>query len=87
MNPENYIWTTRAKTNAILADIYDLLSAINSNLCAYGSHRRPRRAKPYPRPGDKNKDTETTHIGSGALPPDKLREWFKAREKEGDIDG
>jgi len=80
VEPEAYIWASRAKTNALLADIFDLLGAINANLCAKGTKRRPKKPKPYPRPGDKEKERETTHIGKGALPPDKLREWFKQKE-------
>ncbi len=87
INPESYIWSSRAKTNAILADIYDLLNMINANLCAGFSRKRPKKPKPYPRPGDKNKDTETMHIGRGALPPDQLRDWFKQKEQGGEIDG
>lgn len=81
INPDSYIWSSRAKTNALLADIFDLLNIINANLCAKGTHRRPKKPKLYPRPGQKDKETETTHIGKGALPPDKLREWFKQKER------
>lgn len=81
LNPDTYIWASRAKTNAILADIYDLLSTLNSNLCAKGTGKRPKKPKPYPRPGNIDRETETTHIGKGALPPDELREWFKQRER------
>ena len=80
LNPEAYIWASRVKTNAILADIFDLLGAINANLCAKGTRRKPKKPKPYPRPGDKEKEKEVTHIGKGALPPDELREWFKSKE-------
>ena len=83
ISPDSYIWSSRAKTNALLADIFDLLGMINANLCAKGTKHRPKKPKPYPRPGDKNKKTETTHIGSGAMPPDKLREWFRQKELEG----
>ena len=89
INPDTYIWASRAKTNALLADIFDLLSMINANLCAKGTGKKPKKPKPYPRPG--SKEAETTHIGKGALPPDKLREWFKQKEQEhsqgGEIDG
>lgn len=85
INPEVYTWSSRAKTNYLLADIYDVLNMINANLCAKGSGRKPRKPKPYPRPGQKDKDTETTHIGKGALPPDKLREWFKQKERGGEL--
>lgn len=87
INPEVYIWASRAKTNALLADIFDLLGALNANLCAKGTGRRPKKPKPYPRPKDKEKDTEVTHIGRGALPPDQLREWFRQKEQGGEIDG
>lgn len=87
INPDIYTWSSRAKTNSLLADIYDLLNMINANLCAKGSGHKPRKPKPYPRPGQKDKDTETTHIGKGALPPDKLREWFKQKERGGEVSG
>lgn len=51
LRPELAEWSTTAKTNALLADIYDILAAINSNLCAKGSGKRAKRPKPYPRPG------------------------------------
>ena len=50
LSPEIALWDTTAKTNVILADIFDMLAAINANLCAKGSGRRPKRPKPYPRP-------------------------------------
>lgn len=52
LRPDISIWGTTAKTNALLADIYDMLAAINANLCAKGSGKRPKRPKPYPRPGE-----------------------------------
>ena len=87
INPEGYIWASRAKTNALLADIYDLLSAVNANLCAKGTGKKPKQPKPYPRPGDKDRNTETRHIGKDPLPPDKLREWFKQKEQGGEVGG
>lgn len=75
-------WTTRAKTNAILASIYDLLAVVNANLCAKGTGKKPRKPKPYPRPWieDKKQEPEVTHFGKGPLPPDELRAWFKSKE-------
>ena len=52
LRPDISTWGTTAKTNALLADIYDMLAAINANLCAKGSGKRPKRPKPYPRPGE-----------------------------------
>lgn len=87
VSPDSYIWASRAKTNALLADIFDLLGMVNANLCVKGTKRRPKKPKPYPRPGDKDRKTETTHIGGGAMPPDKLREWFGEKERGGETDG
>jgi len=50
LRPELYQWSTPAKTNALLADIYDMLAVINANLCAKGSGKRAKRPKPCPRP-------------------------------------
>jgi len=73
-------WETRVKTNAILADIFDVLSAINSNLIAFASGGKKKvKTKPYPRPGADN----TRKIGKGALPIPELREWIKERQRHG----
>lgn len=50
LKPDISQWATVAKTNALLADIYDLMAMINANLCAKGSGKRAKRPKPYPRP-------------------------------------
>jgi hypothetical protein len=78
LDPDLAAWGGTAKTNAILADIYDMLAMINSNLVAIGSGNKARKPKPYKRPGDK----DVKHIGKNALPPDQLREWFKKKRKE-----
>jgi len=51
LRPEYAQWATTAKTNALLADIYDEIAVLNANLCAKGSGKRAKRPKPYPRPG------------------------------------
>lgn len=80
LDPKMSNWATQAKTNAILASIYDILAVINANLCAKGSGKKPKKPKPYPRPWIENKKPEVTHFGKGALPPDELREWFRSKE-------
>jgi len=72
-------WENTIKTNAILADIYDLLQAINANLIAFATGgKKKAKVKPYPRPG---KDNDNVHkIGKGALPPDKLHKWIQERQ-------
>lgn len=84
LNPKMSSWATRAKTNSILASVYDMLAVINSNLCAKGTGKRPHKPTPYPRPWieDKKQEPEVTHIGKDALPPDELRAWFKLKEVE-----
>lgn len=77
LDPELSDWGGTVKTNAILADIYDMLAMINANLCAMGSGKRAKKPKSYKRPGDKDKQ----HIGKGALPPDELRKWFENKRK------
>jgi len=81
IRPELAGWTTRAKTNAILADIADVLAMINANLVALGQRKRAKIPEPYPRPG--SKADRKKHIGSDPLPPDKLREWIEERRKRG----
>ena len=72
-------WETTVKTNAILADIYDLLQVINANLCGLGSkHPTRKKIKPYPRPG--KDDNNERKIGKGGLPIDKLREWIRSKQ-------
>lgn len=86
INPEAKeiaFWDSSLKTNLILADIYDLLAVINSNLVAVGSRSRSKKTKPYPRPKQLEKNnTDVKHIGDGALPPDELRKWFEERRSK-----
>ena len=81
LHPEYAEWNTTLKTNALLADIFDVLSMIGSILAALQVPRRTvKEPKPYPRPGQKPKDQQ--HFGRGALPPDKLREWFNEKRRK-----
>lgn len=78
LDPDLSAWAGTIKTNAILADIYDMLAMINANLCALGSGKRAKKPESYKRPGDERKQ----HIGKSALPPDELREWFRKKRKD-----
>ena len=78
LQPEMAAWNDTLKTNAILADIFDMLASINANLVAIGTRKAARKPKSYPRPGRKDPDNER-HFGSGALPPDELRRWFEEK--------
>lgn len=68
LHPDVYHWATLSKTNALLADIYDVLNAINANLCAKGTGKRAKRPKPYPRPVPSKTES---HIGT-PMPLDEL---------------
>lgn len=59
LNPDVSEWTTVYKTNVILADIFDVLSAINANLCAVGSGKKPKKPPTYPRKKQKPKKQMT----------------------------
>lgn len=78
MDPDLSKWAGPLKTNALLADIYDILAMINANLCAMGSGKRATKPKPYPRPGDNN----TKKIGKNAMPAEQLRAWFDQRREK-----
>ena len=73
------IWSTTLKTNALLADIYDMLAQINSNMVGGFGHKKASKIKPISRPWLVDK---TKRIGGkGALPKNELREWIKKRMK------
>lgn len=80
LDPEMAYWSTRAKTNSILADIFDMLSQINANLVAIGTKKASKKVKPYPRPGDKAKKEK--RIGKNAVPAKELDNWLERKRKE-----
>lgn len=77
IEPELSGWSSVAKTNAILADIFDMLSAINSNLVAIGSGSRAKSPEKYPRPQKKNKEK----IFTSSLPMAEMRAWIEERRR------
>jgi len=82
VDPEYHLWSTALKTNGILADIYDMLSQIESILVAIGTGQKSKPIKPYPRPGTDEEEGNTRRIGKGALPAVKLEEWFRKKREE-----
>ncbi|MBP5411358.1 MAG: hypothetical protein J6Y26_05585, partial [Lachnospiraceae bacterium] len=78
LEPDLVKWAGRMKTNALLADIYDMLAMINANICAMGTGKKATKPKKYPRPNDSEKKT----IGKKGLPPEELRAWFDKKRKE-----
>lgn len=72
-------WETPIKTNALLADLYDLLQVLNANIVRMGGGKA-KTIKPYPRPG---RHDDKKKIGKGALPLPELRNWLNRRLKNG----
>lgn len=67
-------WTTTFSTNAILADIYDAIAALNANYVRANSRRKPKPPKPYPRPNVREAGEK---IGKGAIPISEFESWWR----------
>ena len=78
IEPEIAAFASRTKTNAILADIYDVLAQINANMVAGFTRKRSSRPKRYPRPGDQGK----RRMGKDSLSMDELDKWFAEKKKQ-----
>jgi hypothetical protein len=93
VDPELADWTTRTKTNALLADIFDELAWIHASLESIRTRKPVRRPTLIKRPAANAGPNETRKIGSGALPPAELHEWIErkaaenARNSKGDNNG
>lgn len=77
LDPERAQWATIDGTNKILADIYDLLAAINHTLAVMATHKRQRKPEPYPRPGMKKK--EKRHVGSASIPVGEIKDVIMSK--------
>ena len=86
LEPDVANFASSFKTNAILADIYDILAQINANLVAGFSRKRTQKPKRYPRPGDDSK----RRIGKdNGMTMNELDSWFadKKRKRGGGTNG
>lgn len=79
VSPEATEWGSITKTNFILADIFDVLTAINYNLRMMCGSHNTQRPKPYPRPGKKD---NMQKFGKGAIPVADIRNWVKSYRKK-----
>lgn len=71
-------WANALKTNALLADIFDMLQVLHADLVAWASNGKKKyKISPYPRPG--KEEDKKRKLGRGAMPLDQLREWFRGR--------
>jgi hypothetical protein len=66
-------WHTAAQSNAILADIYDELAAMRREQAVKGTGKRPKRAKPYPRPGK----SDARKVGREPIRVRDFERWWK----------
>ena len=73
-------WAQGHATAALLADIYDLLNQLNTNLCSQG--KRATQVKPYPRPWTKGKGER--RIGRDAIPISEFEDWWAGNRKGAD---
>lgn len=78
IEPDIAAFSSRFKTNAILADIYDVLAQINANMVAGFSRKRTSKPKRYPRPGDNDK----RRIGKDSLTVNELDSWFAKKKQQ-----
>ena len=78
IEPEIANFSSTFKTNAILADIYDMLAQINANLVAGFSRKRTSKPKRYPRPGD----GEKRRIGKDSMTVNELDNWFAEKKRQ-----
>ena len=70
-------WGNSLRTNALLADIFDMLQILHADLVAWASGgKKKMKITPYPRPG-KDENTNKRKLGKGALPLNELRAWFR----------
>lgn len=70
-------WTRGDATASLLADLFDLVAAFRAEQAVKGTEHKPKRPKPYPRPGMKPKGTR--HIGKDPIPIDRFEDWWNAR--------
>ncbi|MCM1090546.1 MAG: hypothetical protein NC092_00895 [Butyrivibrio sp.] len=82
--PELADWCSIAKTNALLADIYDMLAIFNTNVKTLMTKRTYPRPKFQIRPvtNRRNADDGERHFGRDPLPPDELDKWFERKRRE-----
>lgn len=79
ISPDAVEWGSITKTNYVLADIFDILSSINYNLCQLAGSKNKHKPKPYPRPYNKE---NKNNFGKGAIPVSDIRNWVKSYRKK-----
>lgn len=70
-------WLDGERTAAILADLYDLVSAFMYQHASANSERRPKKPRQYPRPGVE--DRSRRRIGRGAVSAADFEKWWQEK--------
>lgn len=68
------LWAKGNATAAILADIYDALNQLNTNVCNHWAGKSASRVMPYSRPWAK--DTGQRVLGSDPVPVSEFEDWW-----------
>lgn len=66
-------WTA---TEYILADVYDAIERVRFYTAGAAGIKRPRKPKPYPRPGVTAKDRDVRTFRTTPMPIDEMRAWL-----------
>ena len=77
-------WTSRPSTNAILADIYDVIAQLTRLFVIANSKSKPQRPRPYPRPNARDKGEV---IGKGAIRVADFDSWWGIKTEDDPGDG
>lgn len=72
-------WSETVKTNMLLADIYDNLTAMRYQFVSSKSKKKPRRPDPYPRPWAKPRKKK---IGKDPVKVSKFWKWWDSKKKK-----
>lgn len=77
LNEDVAEWSSRWKTNEILANIFDAINVTNAYLVALISGKKPKQPKPYPRPqGKDDKPSQMTTAEMIQKLRDKMRDQY-----------
>ena len=71
-------WHERVKTNMLLADIYDNLSALRFAFISSKSKKKGKKPEPYPRPWSKRK---SKHFGKDPVKVKDFWAWWNGQNK------
>ena len=67
-------WNDGCANAAILADLFDLVNQMRAEVAVKGTDHKPRRQRPYPRPGAKPKGVQ--HVGKDPIPVSEFESWW-----------